>query len=381
MLYRTMGKTGVKVSALGFGAMRLPTIDNKDNKIDEKLSIEMIRKSIDAGINYLDTAYPYHGGESEILCGKAMKDGYRDKVYIATKMPSWAVHEPGDMEKFLDEQLEKLQVECIDFYLLHTITVPYWDNYKKLEYQTFLKKAQAEGKIKYLGFSFHDTLDLFKEVVDDFDWDFCQIQLNYLDENYQAGIEGMKYASNRGLGVIVMEPLRGGMLAKEDIPEELKTIWDRSKVKRTPAEWALRSVFDHPEVSCILSGMSVLNQAEQNIKTAEEGLPESLTEQEKDIIDSAKDFYNSRIRVNCTNCRYCMPCPSGVNIPELLWGYNHDSIFDDFGKGQYWTTGFVKAEARAYNCTECGICVEACPQNIDIPLHMGKITELYGKGE
>lgn len=381
MQYRKMGKTGVEVSALGFGAMRMPIIDKQDDKIDEEKAIAMIRTSIDAGVNYLDTAYPYHAGQSEILCGKALQDGYREKVYLATKMPSWELKEEGDMERILDEQLSKLQTDCIDFYLLHTITVAYWDTYKKLDYKSFLKKAQAEGKIKYIGFSFHDTYDLFKEVVDDFDWDFCQIQLNYLDENYQAGLEGMKYAASKDMGVIIMEPLRGGMLAREELPKELKAIWDSAPNKMTPAEWALRYLFDYPEISTILSGMSTMEQVEQNIATAKAGLPNSLSAKEKEIVESAKSFYQSRIRVNCTNCRYCMPCPSGVNIPELFWAYNHDSIFEDFGKAKFWTTGFIPESARAHNCTECGICMEHCPQNIEIPTHMAKITELYGKGE
>lgn len=378
MHYRKMGNTGIEVSALGFGAMRLPVIGDDSSKIDEEKAIAMIRYSIDNGVNYLDTAYPYHDGQSEILCGKALKDGYREKVSLATKMPSWEVHKEGDMERILDEQLKKLDVDCIDFYLLHTLTGAYWDNYKKLDYKAFLTKAKAEGKIKYLGFSFHDHCDLFKDVVDDFEWDFCQIQLNYLDENYQAGVEGMRYASKKGMGVIVMEPLRGGMLAKEDLPDELKTLWDSAVVKRTPAEWALRYVFDFKEVSCVLSGMTTMEQVEQNMATADKALPKSLSEKEKELISKAKDFYLSRIRVNCTNCRYCMPCPSGVYIPEIFWGYNHDSIFGDFDKAKFWTTGFLKEENQAHNCIECGKCEEHCPQNIEIIKHLKKVVELYG---
>lgn len=381
MHYREMGKTGVQVSGLGFGAMRLPLIEGTDGEIDEQEAIAMIRTSIDNGVNYLDTAYPYHGGKSELLCAKAMKDGYREKVHIATKLPSWEIQTYEDMEKFLEEQLAKLEVETIDFYLLHAMTVDRWETYKRVDYKKFLLKARDEGKIRYLGFSFHDGLDLFKDVIDDFAWDFCQIQLNYLDENYQAGLEGMRYAAERGIGVIVMEPLRGGMLSKDDIPEELGKIWNKSDRKRTPAQWALRYVWDYPEVNLVLSGMSTMDQVRENLKTAEDALPGALSGDEKALIDEARDFYRSRIRVNCTNCQYCMPCPTGVNIPELFWGYNHDAMFDDFDKGKFWTTDFVKPEARAHNCVECGECEGKCPQGISIIDHLKKITALYGRGE
>lgn len=381
MQYRKMGKTGVKVSVLGFGAMRMPLIEGSDGRVDEGEAVRMIRAAIDGGVNYLDTAYAYHGGQSERVCARAMKDGYREKVLIADKMPSWEVKTYADMERLLDEQLDRLEVECIDFYLLHTLTQGYWDVYKRLDYKTFLIQAMDAGKIRYLGFSYHDNIDLFRKIVDDFDWDFCQIQLNYMDEEYQAGLKGLKYASDKGMGVIVMEPLRGGMLARTDIPDDLKAIWNGAEQKRTPAEWAFRYLWDKPEVSLVLSGMSDMAQVEENLKTAEKGLPGILTEDEKNRISMARDFFKARLRVDCTNCRYCMPCPSGVYIPELFWGYNHDGMFDDFEKGKFWTTGFIKPEARAHNCVGCGQCEESCPQNIAIMDHLKKITALYGKGE
>jgi len=380
MHYREMGKTGVRVSGLGFGAMRMPLREGTDGEIDEEEAIRMIRASIDGGVNYLDTAWPYHGGKSEPLCAKAMKDGYREKVHIATKLPSWEIKAYGDMEHYLEEQLKKLEVETIDFYLLHAITKDRWETYRRLDYKKFLEKARDEGKIRYLGFSFHDSLDLFKEVIDDYPWDFCQIQLNYLDEGYQAGLEGMRYAAERGIGIVVMEPLRGGMLARTEIPGELSRIWNESERKRTPAQWALRYVWDYPEVSLVLSGMSTMEQVKDNLATAGEALPGALTPGERAVIDRARDFYRGRIRVNCTSCQYCMPCPSGVNIPELFWGYNHDAVFDDFEKGKYWTTSFVPPEAQAHNCIECGQCESQCPQGISIMEHLKKITALYGGG-
>ena len=377
MLYRKLGKTGEKLSILGFGAMRLPVIDGDDSKIDEEMAIKMIRYAIDNGVNYLDTAYPYHRGMSEILCAKAMEDGYRSKVKIATKLPSWDIKEFDDMEKFLDEQLTKLKVETIDFYLLHAMGKSYWSNYKKLNYKAFLDKAKKDGKIKYAGFSHHDDLTIFKEIIDDYEWDFCQIQLNYMDENYQAGLAGMRYAASKGIGVIIMEPLRGGMLARPDMPEQLKKLWDSSETKRSPAEWALRYLWNYPEIGVVLSGMSNMDQVVENVKTAAEGEPDSLTQKEKEIINKVKAFYKEKTLVNCTSCGYCMPCPSGVNIPENFWAYNHEAQTGDSAKAKYWITGFLNETQRASNCIDCGECEERCPQQIPIREHLKKIAEKY----
>lgn len=375
MLYRELGKTGEQLSILGFGAMRMPTTE--DGKIDEAKSIEMIRYCIDKGVNYLDTAYPYHEGDSESLCAKAMKDGYRDKVNIATKSPVWDVNEHADFDKFLDEQLAKLEVEQIDFYLLHALNVELWDKVTKADYKKFLDRAKAEGKIRYAGFSFHDEIGLFKEIIDDYDWDFCQIQLNYMDEQYQAGLEGMKYAAEKGIAVIVMEPLRGGTLSKTELPEPVEKLWNLADTKRTPTQWALRYVWDYPEVTLLLSGMSIMDHVTDNIMTAGEAYPNSLTDKEHQIIDGVKAYYNENMAVNCTGCRYCMPCPVGVDIPEVFWAANHDALFKDEGKAKWWLTGWLKEEARASACIACGACLEHCPQNIAIPDEMKVIADKY----
>lgn len=374
MLYREFGKTGEKLSILGFGAMRLPVIDNDDSNIDEEKAIRMIRHSIDEGVNYLDTAYVYHGGMSEKLCAKVMKDGYREKVKIATKFPGWV---EGDMMPILDEQLAKLEVDCIDFYLLHAMCHEFWGHMKKNDYKSFLDEAKRTGKIKYAGFSFHDDIRLFKEIVDDYDWDFCQIQFNYMDDEYQAGKEGLEYAAGKGLGIVIMEPLRGGMLSRKDLPEEVEKLWKKAPVYRTPAEWALRYIWNYPEIGVVLSGMGTMEQVEENIRTACDALPNSLTEEEQSIIRQVKDFFLSRTRVNCTNCHYCMPCPAGVNIPEHFWAYNHESQFDDFGKAKYWVTDWLKESERASNCVECGQCENHCPQNITIRKHLKDIIVRY----
>ena len=227
--------------------MRLPLIDNDDKQIDYDKAAQMVRYAIDKGVNYLDTAYPYHGGKSEAFCAHAMKDGYREKVKIATKCPIWDVKVHEDFDKFLDEQLNNLGVEYIDFYLIHALCQEFWDTCKKLEYKNFLDRAKKQGKIKHAGFSFHDELNLFKEIVDDYDWDFCQIQLNYMDEEYQAGLEGMKYAHRKGLGIIIMEPLRGGSLAKKEIPEYVKELFHSYDKDSTPAQWALKYLWNYEE--------------------------------------------------------------------------------------------------------------------------------------
>ncbi|MDC7239826.1 MAG: aldo/keto reductase [Spirochaetales bacterium] len=377
MLYRTFGKTGEKLSALGFGAMRLPVIDGDTSKIDEEKALPMIRRAIDRGVNYLDTAWPYHGGNSEAFCARVMKDGYREKISIATKLPTWLIKSPEDMDSYLDKQLERLEVNQIDFYLLHTINKANWDILVNNGYKSFLDRAKASGKIRYAGFSYHDDIDLFKEIVDDYPWEFCQIQLNYLDENYQAGTEGMRYAAERGLGVIIMEPLRGGMLARTELPDELQAIWDRSGTGRSPADWALRHLWNYPEVGVILSGMSTMEQVEENLNTASEAAADSLTPSEREIIADAKAFFHSRIRVDCTNCRYCMPCPQGVYIPEIFWAYNHEALFGDYDKAKFWNTGFLKEHQRASNCNSCGACEKKCPQNIPIRKHLKDVVARY----
>jgi predicted aldo/keto reductase-like oxidoreductase len=220
-------------------------------------------------------------------------------------------------------------------------------------------------------------VELFKEIIDDYDWDFCQIQLNYLDENYQAGVEGMRYAADKGIGVIIMEPLRGGMLSRTELPPEVEALWKAAEQKRTPTEWALRYVWDFPEVGVVLSGMTMMDHVVENLHTASEALPQSLSDHDKAIIQQVKTFYHGRMVVNCTNCRYCMPCPAGVNIPELFWAYNHDAMFNDFGKAKYWVTGWLKEHERASKCVDCGACEDHCPQNISIREHLKKVAEKY----
>lgn len=386
LLYRDFGKTNEKVSVLGFGCMRLPVIGDDPTNIDEENAINMIRHAIDHGVNFIDTAYPYHGssmdhgGESEPLVAKALKDGYREKVKIATKLPSWTIEKREDMDKYLNEQLKRLETDCIDFYMVHGINKSYWENLKELGFEEFLDEAITDGRIRHAGFSFHHRIELFKEVVDYYDWSFCLIQYNYMDEDYQAGKEGLEYAFKKGLGVAVMEPLRGGQLAT-NIPQEVQEAFNGSDVKRSPAEWALRWVWNHPEVSVVLSGMNAMDQLLENLKIAEEAQPNSLRDAELNITNQAKSIFEKKLKIKCTGCGYCLPCPSGVDIPENFAKYNDYHLFgspETKGAYQFHYDAFIMEDKRASSCIECGECEEHCPQNIPIIQKLKKVKELYG---
>lgn len=379
MLYRRMNNVESDLSILGFGCMRLPIA--KDGIIDEKQATEMLRYAIDHGVNYVDTAYPYHKGESEPFVGRALQGGYREKVYLATKLPSWLIKSHADMDRYLDEQLKRLQTDHIDFYLVHGLQKPFWENLRSLGVTDFLDDAIADGRIKYAGFSFHDELPLFKEIVDAYNWTFCQIQYNFMDEQNQAGTEGLKYAADRGLGIVIMEPLRGGMLTKDIL--SINAIWEKAPVRGSPTEWALRWVWNHPEVTVVLSGMSSFGQVEQNIAYAENGLPNSLTQKELDLFKEAETEYKKRIKVPCTGCRYCVPCPSNVSIPECFEMYNQGCMFDapDVARINYGFLGgmFGGSPGFASQCLECGECEEKCPQGISIREQLKKVAAYFGK--
>jgi predicted aldo/keto reductase-like oxidoreductase len=366
MEYRKFGQLEWEASALGFGAMRFPTIDDDSGKIDEKKSIEMIRYAIDHGVNYVDTAWPYHQGNSEILVGKALKDGYREKTRLATKLPIWKVEEKEDLDKYLDKQLEKLDTNYIDFYLIHALSKDSWKKCKELEIMDWLKKVQKEGKIKYKGFSFHDDYGLFEDIIDYYgdDWDFCQIQYNYLDTEYQAGKKGLKYATDKGLAVVVMEPLRGGTLAAKP-PQAAREIWDEANKKRKPADWALQWLWNQPEVSTVLSGMSTLQQVKENLESADNSGIGSLSEKENNLIGRVAEKFKELQPVDCTGCGYCVPCPNDVSIPNNFKIYNEAHIYDTFEeKNDIYNR--MSEKSRAANCISCGECLDKCPQNLPI---------------
>jgi predicted aldo/keto reductase-like oxidoreductase len=370
MQYRKFGNLGFDISTLGFGCMRLPLEKLPDgttdySKIDEAEAIKMIRYAIDKGVNYFDTAYPYHGGASEIIVGKALKDGYREKVKLATKLPIWKAKKYEDFEDILDEQLSKLETDCIDFYLMHGLNKNSWNKVKSLNGLKFLDEAVKKGKIKYPSFSFHDELDVFKNIVDGYDWKMCQIQLNILDENYQAGVEGLKYAGKKGIPVVIMEPLKGGRLAKT-VPDDIRAVWDKAATKRQPHDWAFRWVCNFPEVTVVLSGMSTMEQITDNINIFETALPNSMTEEELGLVREVQELYRSKTKVGCTACNYCMPCPSGVKIPDIFSVFNELAMYGDYDECGRRYANMISEEHDASKCVECGQCEEACPQNIEI---------------
>jgi predicted aldo/keto reductase-like oxidoreductase len=352
--------------------MRLPTItDGEKTIIDERAAIELIRFSIDNGVNYVDTAYPYHDGFSESVLGKALRDGYRERVILATKLPCWMIESTADFDKYLDEQLGKLQTEYVDFYLLHALFTDRWEKMKSFDVFTWLEKAQKDGRIKNVGFSYHDDAHLFPEIIDSYDWKMCQIQYNYVNENVQAGTKGLEYAAKKGIPVVVMEPLLGGMLANP--PKGMKDIFASGNVKLVDA--ALKWLWNKSEVSCVLSGMSSIEQAQQNITLAECADVGCLSDNESVLINKAKSFYESYHVIPCTKCLYCQPCPSGVKIPRIFETYNEGCIDGKIGSAKAMYNWHMKESEKASNCIGCKVCEDLCPQNIAIAEWMPKIHD------
>lgn len=367
MQYRTFGKLDWKASALGFGAMRLPILDGDSARIDEPEATRMIRTAIDNGVNYVDTAYSYHQENSEPFVGRVLQDGYRERVKLATKLPCWKVEERADFDRLLNEQLGKLQTDHVDFYLLHGLNAQRWPQMRDLDVLEWAKGALADGRIRHLGFSFHDQLEVFKEIVDATDlWDFCQIQYNYMDIEYQAGTEGLRYAASKGLAVIIMEPIRGGQLAKS-VPPAIQALWDSAPTRRSPAEWALQWVWNQPEVSLVLSGMSTMEQVQENLQSADRSGVGTLTEEELALIGRVRETYRALCAIPCTGCEYCLPCPQGVAIPDVFAIYNDLAMFEDAQRARNAYNIFMDEEKRADKCIECGECLAKCPQQIEIP--------------
>jgi predicted aldo/keto reductase-like oxidoreductase len=381
MLYRKNPRNGDELSVLGFGCMRLPT--REDGTIDEERATKQVRYAVNHGVNYVDTAWPYHMEQSEPFLGRALADGYREKVKLATKLPTWMIERREDMDRFLNSQLEKLKTDHIDYYLIHALVGKLWDNVEAQGVASFLDAAKADGRIICAGFSFHGAGNDFKRIVDAYDWDFCQIQYNLLDEKNQAGTKGLEYAGNKGLGVIVMEPLRGGMLAGNQ-PPSVKEIWDEAAARRTAAEWAFLWVWSHPEVTVVLSGMNDEKHIEENLAIAGRAYPNSLTEAELQLAKRAERKYRELMKAGCTGCRYCMPCPNGVNIPICFELYNnlHMSGNPEEAKFLYAAqlSGVLFKETEfASQCVQCGKCLEKCPQHLDIPTLLDSVVgELEG---
>ncbi len=352
------------LSLLGYGCMRF---SSKNGKIDLEKAEQEIMAAFRAGVNYYDTAYIYPG--SEVVLGEILaRNQIRDQVYIATKLPHYLIKNRESMEKYFAEQLKRLRTDHVDYYLMHMLTdVKTWDRLKDLGIEEWLKEKQESGAIRQVGFSYHGSSDMFIQLTDAYDWDFCQIQYNYLDENSQAGKKGLHYAASKGIPVVIMEPLRGGKLVNL-LPPKAKKLFESYPVKRSPAEWAFRWLWNQPEVTCVLSGMNSLEMVQENVRIAAETEAGAFTEEDHELIAKVVAEINATTKVGCTGCRYCMPCPKGVDIPGTFAAYNRiesDGKMEAF-REYFMCTGLRKDSAAASNCVECGKCEQHCPQHIEI---------------
>ena len=389
MQYRKMGSLDWKVSALGLGCMRLPT--RRINKLRAKTeeSIELIRYAIDHGINYIDTAWPYHLGDSEKIIGEALKEGYREKVYLVTKLPMFMVRNSNNFEKYLKTQIKRLQTDYLDSYLFHAVNAGNFQKIKNFNLIEKMEKAKEEGIIRSIGFSFHDTLPVFKEIIDYYSWDITQIQYNYIDTNVQATTEGLQYAHKKGIAVVIMEPLKGGSLASP--PKEVLNLLKSSNIKTTPVDLALRFLWNKPEVSVVLSGMNSKRMIDENCRSADNSGINSLTSEEEKIIQQFSEIYRKKQVVPCTACNYCLPCPEGINIPQNFACLNNVSLetsrFRRFLSRRAYrklansktNVNFKNPNGNATLCTKCSKCVPKCPQEINIPMELEKVREILGK--
>lgn len=357
---RRLDQLGIEVSLLGFGCMRFPTL--ADGKIDEAEAEKMIDYAIEKGVNYIDTAYPYHNGDSEPFVGRVLNKYKRSSYYLATKLPCWNINSVEDAKKIFYEQLERLQKDYVDFYLLHALNSEKWKKMVELGVVAFCEQLKEEGKIKYLGFSFHDDYKVFEEIITYRSWDFCQIQFNYMDTQEQAGIKGYELTKKLGIPLIIMEPVKGGALA--NYPSDIVKIFHSIDETKSVASWALRWVGTFPNVKVILSGMSTMDQVLDNLDTFEDF--KVLDKKEQELINQVVDTLHSRVKNGCTGCGYCMPCPVGVDIPRNFAIWNKYHVYGDDKKiKQTWMKNFEQS-IKAENCIECGKCESVCPQQLSI---------------
>lgn len=381
---RLIKKTGDKIFPLGLGCMRLPT---KGNSIDKEKAKELLFTAIDNGVNFLDTGYNYHGGESESFLGETLTEEYRSKVKISTKLPVWTVRKREDMEEILDKQLLNLQINCIDYYFLHNLSLKSLKHLIKKGVFDFLEENKARGKIKNVGFSYHGSKDDLKEVIDIYDWDMCMVQYNYFDDNIQVSYEGIKYAHSKGLGIFVMEPLKGGILSGK-MPEKVEKIFKNTDDTKSNVYWALSWVLNHSEIDCVLSGMGDLNQLNENITITKNLKPNSLSPNELKTIEDAKSVMEDMLEINCATCGYCMNCPNGVDIPQCFQIYNEKFLFNkkrgpisqSFMNYYMVLSGIMDKPAYAGLCDGCGKCLRKCPQHLDIPEELNKVSKEFEHG-
>lgn len=362
---RVFGKLGIEVSSFGLGCMRFPMKEEDGKKtVDFELAKKIIRTAADNGINYFDTAYVYSDKQNEGVLGRALEDGYREKVYVATKLPLWLCSCPEDMERIFEEQLKFLGTDYIDFYLVHALNAKRWEDGKAWGIREFLDRLKKEGRIKYAAFSFHDNYEAFEKIINEYDWDMCQIQLNFMDINNQAGLKGLSLAGSKNIPVVIMEGLLGGKLATA--PESVTALYDTYSEKRSPAEWSFRWLCNLPQVSTVLSGVTSLEQLYDNMRIFSDADVNAMSKEELDIIDRVRKEYESRTKVSCTGCEYCMPCPSGVNIPRIFRIWNDAFQYSNDISGSERYARLVSEGNDASRCVGCGACEGACPQQINI---------------
>ncbi len=376
MHYRPFGKKGFQASTLGMGCMRLPLEPGKDaSHIDEQAASQMIHHAIESGVNYIDTAYPYHSGQSERVVGRALQGSWRGRVKLATKLPVWLVKTGQDFDRYFSEQQEKLR-SGIDVYLLHALGEHSWKTVQKLGLIERLDRAKREGQIEYAAFSYHGGPACFREIVDAYDWDMAQVQMNLVDEHAQAGIEGLRYAAAKGISIVVMEPLKGGALVN-NVPPDARKLMEQAPVRRTPQDWALRWLADMPEVAVVLSGMSNMEQLQDNLAILADAAPNSLSAEERAILEELKPLYQNAQRVGCTGCAYCLPCPSGVSIPEVFKLYNR-TVYERPNHWHFQQYDGLEANGQGPSaCTGCGACEEHCPQSIPVPKVMQEVIQAF----
>lgn len=371
MKHRTLGASSIKVPALGFGCMRMPLLVGRKNSkrrcaVDIPEAVRMMHSAFERGVNYFDSAWGYHMGWSEPVLGKALAGLPRDKVMVTTKSPVWMAKKPADFGRLLSTQLRRLRTDYLDFYFLHALNAKSFERVRQLGVLDFLDRMVREGRIRHAGFSFHDGPAAFRPIVDAYDWTTCQIQYNIVDTHHQAGTAGLRYAAKKGLGVIVMEPLRGGDLAGRVAPP-IKALWDTYPVRRTPAEWALRWLWHQPEVSMVLSGMSTMQQVKDNVRYANRSCIGAMSDDELALVTRVQRAYRKLRGIPCTGCAYCMPCPSGVAIPRNFALYNDWCMFPGSDQARLEYRTWMDAANRASACKECGKCVPRCPQQLPIP--------------
>lgn len=374
MEMRQYRDTDVKVSLLGMGCMRLPKVDPEKEDIDYEKAQEIIDYAYANGVNYFDTAYGYHGGQSELFVGQALKKYPRESFFLASKMPIWCVKEKGDVERIFNEQLQRCQTDYFDFYLFHSQNAANFQKCQEFGVYEFLSQMKAEGKIRRLGFSFHDTPEVLRHICDTYPWDFAQIQLNYLDWEMQDAKTQYQILNDREIPVIVMEPVRGGALASPC--EAADILFREERPDKSVASWAIRFAASLPGVLTVLSGMSNMEQVRDNVDTMTRFEP--LTDREREVIDEALEAYRKKDTVPCTGCRYCMDCPFGVDIPKMFSLYNH-YVLDRDGEDYLEAYEAQPESERADQCQACGACMEKCPQHIRIPDQMVAIRETVEK--